>query len=137
MKLNFNFSFPGTEKKFNDHYNECVKQAMKAAILECERQLIIATPVDTGRARYSWFCTVGSPSHETPPEGNYNPPDASSRAGAVGNGFSIHDVLYITNNVPYIKRLNDGYSKQAPARFVERAAHNAEKAAVAWLKQQS
>ncbi len=29
--------------------------------------------------------------------------------------------IYITNNLPYIRRLNDGYSKQAPAGFVERA----------------
>jgi len=26
---------------------------------------------------------------------------------------------YITNGVPYIKKLNEGSSKQAPARFIE------------------
>ena len=31
-------------------------------------------------------------------------------------------VIYITNRVPYIEDLNDGSSRQAPARFVELAA---------------
>ena len=26
---------------------------------------------------------------------------------------------FITNNLPYIKRLNEGWSKQAPAHFIE------------------
>jgi hypothetical protein len=29
--------------------------------------------------------------------------------------------IHITNNAPYIRQLNDGSSKQAPAGFVERA----------------
>ena len=31
------------------------------------------------------------------------------------------NVAYITNNVPYINKLNDGHSSQAPAHFVEAA----------------
>jgi hypothetical protein len=36
-------------------------------------------------------------------------------------------VIYITNRVFYIERLNEGYSRQAPARFVELAAERVQR----------
>ena len=32
---------------------------------------------------------------------------------------------FISNNVPYIRRLNDGHSKQAPVGFIQRAVRKA------------
>ncbi len=37
--------------------------------------------------------------------------------------------IWVTNLAPYIERLNEGYSKLAPAKFIERALLRAEKAA--------
>ena len=96
------------------------EKLMKMASVEFFRQVIISTPVDTGRARYGWYITVNAPSTQTPPEGNYVVPDINSHSN-VGT-FTVKDKLYITNNVPYITALNNGSSKQAPARFVENAA---------------
>ncbi|GAA0766961.1 HK97 gp10 family phage protein [Brevundimonas olei] len=53
--------------------------------------LIVKTPVDTGRARNGW---------EIVAEGEHT---------------------VVQNMVPYIGVLNDGHSKQAPANFVESA----------------
>lgn len=103
-----------------DALRKKVKSGMKMAVVECMRQLTISTPVDTGRARWGWFCTVNVPSAELPPKGQYPVPDITMRTD-IGS-FSVSDTLYITNNVPYIKRLNNGYSRQAPKRFVEIAA---------------
>lgn len=36
------------------------------------------------------------------------------------------DTLYLANSTPYIKRLNEGWSKQAPARFVEMTVEGVE-----------
>lgn len=71
------------------------------------------TPVDTGRARAAWQITVGEPSTFIMPEGVYGPPPPPPMPA-----MSIKDVVYITNNVPYIEYLEDGSSKQAPAGMV-------------------
>ena len=55
------------------------------------------TPVDTGRARQGWFFTK-------------TPKIFGKFLGTEG---------FIVNNVPYIKQLNDGHSKQAPRYFIE------------------
>ena len=40
--------------------------------------------------------------------------------------LKLDDTVYISNNLPYIQRLNDGYSQQAPENFVESAVQVAE-----------
>lgn len=60
--------------------------------LDVERDLKMATPVDTGRARNGWISTA---------------PTVPYQVGIV------------ENNVEYIGRLNNGHSKQAPKLFVE------------------
>ena len=130
---------PGGADKIADYLKSQTENAMKIAIVECMRQLTISTPVDTGRARFGYFCTVGNPSDAVPdaaPKSGklyYPYPDIAIRLSEMGK-FSISDTLYITNNVPYIVRLNNGYSKQAPARFVERSAAIAQQAVIRYLK---
>lgn len=111
-----------------------VKRGMKMAVVECMRQLSISTPVDTGRARWGWYLSVKVPSTEVPPEGKYKTPQIAEKLQAVNENFTVKDTLFLTNNVPYIKRLNDGSSKQQPARFVERAAANAQIAVIRYLQ---
>ncbi len=129
--IKINLGRKGAEKKITSYYRGQIEKAMKMAIVECLRQLTISTPVDTGRARWGWFVTVGSPSTEIPPEGQYSIPDVTSRANV---SVSADVTAYIANNVPYIVELNDGSSKQQPARFAERSAASGQKAAVRYLK---
>ena len=63
----------------------------KAIAEEAFKKLVETTPVDTGKAQDGWKLTKKS------------------------KGFSIE------NPVPYIKTLNTGSSKQAPAMFIEQA----------------
>lgn len=129
--IKINLGRKGAEKKITSYYRGQIEKAMKKAIVECLRQLTISTPVDTGRARWGWFVTVGSPSTEIPPEGQYSIPDVTSRANV---SVSADVTAYIANNVPYIVELNGGSSKQQPARFAERSAASGQKAAVRYLK---
>jgi len=57
------------------------------------------TPVLTGKARDGWFVQVG-------------PGSASAASVRIGP-------IYVLNDVPYIGRLNDGWSDQAPPGFVQ------------------
>ena len=120
--------------RLNNYYSSEIKKAMKIGIVEALRQVTISTPVDTGRARWGWFLTINVPSVETPLEGKYSAPKINERMQAINDNFTISDTLYLTNNVDYIGRLNDGYSKQAPARFVEKSAKIAQQAVTRYLK---
>ena len=88
------------------------------------KQIITTTPVDTGRARLNWQTTIDRPAQGSRPA----PADPSSGKAAaireneiVSKAYKIGHTVCITNNVPYIKKLNKGSSKQAPAMFVEAA----------------
>lgn len=124
-------------KRMSDAYNVQIKKAMKVGIIEALRQVTISTPVDTGRARWSWFLSVKVPSPELPPEGKYRVPQTTERIKALEQNFTISDTLYLTNNVPYVPYLNEGSSKQAPARFVEKSAEIAQRAVLKWLRQKN
>lgn len=122
-------------ERMNEAYKIQIKKAMKVGIIEALRQVTISTPVDTGRARWSWFLSVKVPSSELPPEGKYRVPQTTERIKALEQSFTVSDTLYLTNNVPYVPDLNEGSSKQAPARFVEKSAEIAQQAVLKWLKQ--
>jgi len=72
-----------------------------------------------GRARGNWQSSIFVPkTNELPIE------DASGQSSIadgenVARRIQAGDVSYITNNVPYIIRLNQGWSTQAPAAFVD------------------
>ncbi len=97
-------------------------ELMRAATIEFYRQVTISTPNDTGRARWGWNITVNAPSNTVPPPGIYPMPTIDLHMENPINSITVTDAIYITNNVPYIGKLNNGYSRQAPARFVELAA---------------
>jgi hypothetical protein len=72
-----------------------------------------------GRARGNWQASIN-----IRPEGESKTTDASG-ANTVTKGFAVIEslpasqaigaIIYLTNNVPYISRLEEGHSSQAPA----------------------
>lgn len=133
--IHININNPKNAKQIEDVYTVQIKKAMKTGIIECLRNVTIATPVDTGRARWSWFLSISVKSDELPPEGKYKTPTISEKSKPLTGYFTIDDTLYLTNNVPYITDLNNGTSKQAPARFVEMAVNVAQQAVLKYLRQ--
>lgn len=113
-----------------------VPRFMRRLALAVDQAVVTATPVDTGRARSNWRASVNAPL--TGEVDTYGPGGAAT-AGAIAQARSAvqavdssRDVIYISNNLPYIGRLNDGSSAQAPAGFVQQgvqAATNATRAA--------
>jgi hypothetical protein len=86
--------------------------------IELLSSVIKKSPVDTGRFRANWNVSLGNP--------DYSTSDATDKGGAVSiargaaalSGFGTGGVAYITNNLPYAQRLENGYSTQAPAGMV-------------------
>jgi len=83
------------------------------------------TPVDTGRAKGNWQANLGGPAVgalPTPAGGEAQAvAGAISRANEVAAQYRGGVPVHITNNLPYIQRLNQGSSDQAPAGFVQAA----------------
>lgn len=107
---------------------EVNKEARKVA-LKALRNIVLATPVDTGRARGNWRVGVNSDPRDTIARKSKKGTAAikvgqSTIASAKGKG--LVDIV-IANNLPYIERLNDGWSEQAPSKFVEKAIRRATK----------
>lgn len=102
---------------------EGVTKIVRKAALAADQAVVTATPVDTGRARSNWIVSLNSPATTTKPTtGAGAANDAITQgAGEIGRFAETDSAIYITNNLPYIQRLNDGYSKQAPANFVQQA----------------
>lgn len=81
--------------------------------------VVMTTPVDTGAARSNWIAS------KTPIKTyDANASDKSGQ-GAINRTFvffaqniKLGSLIYIQNNLPYIERLENGYSKQAPHGMV-------------------
>jgi len=78
--------------------------------------IIIETPVDTGRARGNWQATLTTPaSGEISKEAaNANNTDITKDI----QSWKITDIAYLTNNLPYIEPLELGWSGQRPDGWV-------------------
>lgn len=91
------------------------------------------TPVDTGWARANWVAQIGRPLEEdlsavtpTPQAASGAESRSQSSLAGVASGYSLRQgAIFVSNNVTYISRLNDGHSAQAPAGFVQRAVAKA------------
>jgi hypothetical protein len=94
-----------------------LEKLLRVAVLETDSRLKQASPVDTGRFRASWQVGENSAGGGEKPEGSYSSTPAIDRIGyqqeRVGNVYSVH------NNLPYAERLAQGWSKQAPAGWVQ------------------
>lgn len=78
-----------------------------------------------GHARRNWHCTIGRTSSSELPGLDPSGQTVILETGAVIREWSKptfkRQPLHIQNAVPYIERLNDGWSSQAPAGFVEKS----------------
>lgn len=127
-------AFIGTfTKELMDFENMSLKkvdQFTRIIALEVFRRIILKTPVDTGRARGNWLCTIGVPAEAMAKGEDWfqgqtsNDFDKSGRAAIEEASNQVlawkpEDIaIFLTNNLPYIERLENGWSDQAPAGMV-------------------
>jgi hypothetical protein len=105
---------------------------VRRVALAVDSTVVLATPVDTGRARSNWQAELNAPADgvidayadgKGASTAGANATAAMQQAAAVIATHKSGDSIHLTNNLPYIGRLNDGWSAQAPAGFVEQAVH--------------
>jgi len=86
----------------------------KKVALEALRRLVSKTPVKTGRARGNWQVTIGDPASGQVERLDINGAETIKEGVAAIADLPAYQLVWISNNVDYIERLEHGHSKQAP-----------------------
>lgn len=120
-------------RKWADKTNTNLETVIKASIIELSTRIIKATPVGDptywksgrapagyigGSARGNWLPSVGNPRLQ--PIDRIEPLGTEVIEDVVNIApEAVGDIFYLTNNLPYIGRLEyEGWSTQAPAGMV-------------------
>lgn len=103
-----------------DEVKEITTQDWRRSVNEAFLSVILKTPVDTGVALNSWFSNLGNNNGgegERSPSTSGSDSIAAMQATVSKSELGGQALLY--NNLPYIERLEDGYSLQAPVGMVK------------------
>ena len=108
--------------------------ALRAQTIVLFTEVIVGTPVDTGRARGNWFLSNNTPSNKTTQSTS-----PSAEAQKVPRNM-LGKKTFLTNNLPYIETLefggfpkkstaktSGGFSRSAPKGWVRKAVKRTQK----------
>lgn len=101
-------------------------EEVKQTAVAVSSAVIQATPFDKGRAKGNWQA-----SHKRPITSFHNSPSLFGESASINRLKSVvkkykRGGIYVTNNLPYIDRLNNGWSKQQKSPgWIERTAASA------------
>lgn len=123
-------NFNGAINAFKIEIKDEAESMARRVAFAVDRQVVMMSPVDTGRFRANWQVSLnveatGTVEHVPGVGGStasQNTQKALNQLGKVTKDYKLGDSIYIINNVVYGPRLNDGHSKQAPKNFVQIAA---------------
>lgn len=111
-------SFKLQLEKFAEKAGAKADLVVRKIVLEVYASLVYKSPVDTGRFRGNWNISMAGFDPTVRVEG-------FTKDSLPIIAKASHEVeryqggrIYISNNLPYARRLEDGYSKQAPAGMV-------------------
>lgn len=110
-------SFSSNMRQWAEKVGQGLDQVVRASEIDLSTRIIKRTPVDTGRARGNWFPSVDTPITKFD-NASKSAATSISAAVAVANN-AVGRKYYLTNNLPYIFRLEyQGWSNQAPNGMV-------------------
>lgn len=103
--------------------SENADKLVKKVAMAIDQTVVLATPVDTGRARANWIASLDVASSTVTTSTDKSGRQAIAAARATINGYDgdTNAEVHITNNLDYIGPLNDGSSAQAPRGFIRTA----------------
>ena len=111
-------SFSADIAKFVVQAKGNIDEAARRATILLAQGVILKSPVDTGRFRGNWMFAAGAVPRQTvetlDPTGQTTLSRLIAQIGTTGAG----GVTYLANSLPYAVRLENGWSKQAPAGMV-------------------
>jgi hypothetical protein len=114
MTSNFSASIAAFAKKAQGAQDRVLQGVVK----EVGERLVQRTPVAAGEARSNWQASINAPAATHTPD--LDPTGAGSIAdiARTAERAKFGDSVFVLNAAPHIKKLEDGYSKQAPVGMV-------------------
>lgn len=110
-------SFSSDIEKIAKKLNQSIESTVRATALELFGSIIVGTPVLTGRAKGNWQTSINEPI--TSIVDRTGETESIAELEDVAGGSIAGKILWLSNNLPYIRRLEfDGHSSQAPAGMV-------------------
>lgn len=98
-----------------------VDKLTQRVALKLLRELVVISPVDTGRFVGNWVVGIGRRNTAKSVSADPGRSIALRRGAQVIKRHRGPRSIFLSNNLPYAARLNEGWSQQAPANFVEKA----------------
>ena len=87
--------------------------------LELFSNVILKSPVDTGRFRANWNCSIGSVDKSISAATDKEGSGAIGRVRAEVMKYTLDGrSIFLANSLPYAERLENGWSDQAPQGMV-------------------
>ncbi|MBS9781511.1 MAG: HK97 gp10 family phage protein [Gammaproteobacteria bacterium] len=104
--------FTAQIEAFNEKLLKKVALVRKDVAVQLFTDIIEDTPVDTGRAKGNWYASLNAPIRAI---GVHD-----SLSAVAKMNYGTDEDIYLTNNLPYIVRLEYGYSKKSPQGMVRK-----------------
>lgn len=117
-------SFGAAVHKFADKSDWLMSEALRKIALGAFTEVIMMSPVDTGRFRGNWQVSVGPELEYIPPVDDEDPSGSATVAytKSIVDTLNAGDTVWLVNNLPYAGPLEYGWSKQAPGGMVRLTA---------------
>lgn len=93
---------------------EALTQRVRVIALAMLNEIVLRSPVDTGRFRGNNIVSVGAPVYTTTENLDKSGGETIQRGLSAMSGLEPYTQVFIQNNLPYAQALEDGHSKQAP-----------------------
>lgn len=96
------------------------EKAVRRAALAADTAVVLATPVDTGRARAAWLASINSIRERFDVALDKSGTSTIADAQGIIDSWKLDaGTIFISNSVPYIVPLEEGHSKQAPTGMMQ------------------
>lgn len=112
-------SFAEDMAKVCQRAGDKVDLLVRKAAIDIGKGLVESSPVDTGRFKNNWNYGNDAINRAASWEAGKDGSSSINRIVQGANAWQPGQTIYITNSLPYAKRLEDGWSKQAPAGMVK------------------
>lgn len=111
-------SFESDIRKFVQKTKASMDIVVRKVTMDLSNGLVQLSPVDTGRFRGNWMLGIGAPDTSTITAVDPNGSTTMARISSGVAGVKAGGIVYITNSLPYARRLEYGWSQQAPQGMV-------------------
>lgn len=117
-------SFAASMFRWAKDTSETTQRTIRGATLVLFTAVIRDTPVDTGRLRSNWRCSIGNPNYDEQSDVSKGGVAAIQETMSTVDLMEMDETIILCNNLPYAYRIEyEGYSREkSPQGMVRRNA---------------